>query len=101
MKVDAALKIVYEYTIGDNSILCSLRVGLGLNENNYNTLIEAMKILITEYSNKTEVPKKLALCFVDISNYFYFNEGKYSEEEEEKLEDAIHEISSLAGKLFD
>lgn len=101
MKVDEALKIVYKYTIDDNSILYSLRVGLGLNENNYNTLIEAMKILITEYSNKSEVPKKLALCFVDISNYFYFNEGKYSEEEEEKLEDAIHEISSLAGKLFE
>ncbi|MEY9971996.1 hypothetical protein ABH966_002370 [Lysinibacillus sp. RC46] len=100
MKVEEALEIVYEYTIGDNSVLHSIRVGLGLNEKNYHSLIEAMKVLITEYSNKPEVPKKLALCFVDISKYFYFHDGKYSTEEEEKFEDAIHEIAYLAEELF-
>jgi hypothetical protein len=39
-----------------------------------------------EYKNYETVPKKLALCFVDISNYFYFNEGYYSEEESNRME---------------
>lgn len=41
MKVEEALDIVYEYTVGDNSVLYSIRVGLGLNEKNYHSLIEA------------------------------------------------------------
>ncbi|KOP80181.1 hypothetical protein AMS59_01910 [Lysinibacillus sp. FJAT-14745] len=100
MKVEEALKIVYENTIGDNSILRELRGGKGLNQQSYKLLIEAMKKLIEEYKDKSEVPKKLALCFVDINNYFYFNKGKYTEEEEKELEDAVHEISYLAEKLF-
>ncbi|MFJ7886716.1 hypothetical protein ACIQYL_01350 [Lysinibacillus xylanilyticus] len=100
MKVEEALEIVYENTIGDNSILRELRGGKGLNQQSYKLLIEAMKMLIEEYKDNSEVPKKLALCFVDINNYFYFNEGKYTEEEKE-LEDAVHEISSLAGQLFE
>lgn len=101
MNVEEALKIVYENTVGDNSILRELRGGKGLNQQSYKLLIEAMKKLIEEYKGKSEVPKKLALCFVDINNYFYFNEGKYTEEEERELEDAVHEISSLAGQLFE
>ncbi|MGE8036675.1 hypothetical protein [Lysinibacillus sp. NPDC093692] len=100
MKVEEALAIVYEFTIGDNSILRELRGGKGLNQQSYKLLIEAMKKLIEEYKDKSEVPKKLALCFVDINNYFYFNEGKYTEEEERELEDAVHEISYLAEELF-
>ena len=99
MKVEEALEIVYENTIGDNSILRELRGGKGLNQQSYKLLIEAMKKLIEEYKDKSEVPKKLALCFVDISNYF--NEGKYTKEEEEEFEDVVHEISSLAEKLFE
>ncbi|QPQ31197.1 hypothetical protein [Lysinibacillus sp. JNUCC 51] len=101
MKVEEALEIVYENTIGDNSILRELQGGKGLNHQSYRLLIEAMKKLIEEYKDKSEVPKKLALCFVDISNYFYFNEGKYTKEEKEEFEDVVHEISSLAGKLFE
>lgn len=101
MNLDEALNVVYDYTIGESSILMELRVGKGLNHQSYRLLIEAMKKLIEEYKDKSEVPKKLALCFVDISNYFYFNEGKYTKEEKEEFEDVVHEISSLAGKLFE
>lgn len=100
MHLDQAHNIVYDFTIGDNSILMELRVGKGLNKQSYKLLIEAMEKLIEEYKDKSAVPKKLALCFVDINNYFYFNEGRYTEEKEKELEDAVHEISSLAEQLF-
>ncbi|MGA3598946.1 hypothetical protein [Lysinibacillus agricola] len=101
MNKDKALNVVYDYTIGDNSILVGLRAGEGLNQESYKLLIEAMTKLIEEYKDQSEVPKKLALCFVDISNYFYFHEGKYTKEEEELFEDAVHEISRLAEMLFE
>lgn len=101
MSIDEALNVVYDYTIGDHSILVELRAGEGLNQESYKLLIEAMTKLIEEYKDQSEVPKKLALCFVDISNYFYFHEGKYTKEEEELFEDAVHEISRLAGMLFE
>jgi len=100
MNKDKALNVVYDYTIGDNSILVELRAGEGLNQESYKLLIEAMTKLIEEYKDQSEVPKKLALCFVDISNYFYFHEGKYTKEEE-LFEDAVHEISRLAEILFE
>ncbi|WP_285395857.1 hypothetical protein [Lysinibacillus sp. fls2-241-R2A-57] len=101
MDKDKALNVVYEYTIGDNSILVELREGDGLNQESYKLLIEAMRKLIEEYKDQSEVPKKLALCFVDISNYFYFHEGVYTKVEEVLFEDAVHEISSLANRLFE
>jgi len=101
MNKDKALNVVYDYTIGDNSILVELRAEEGLNQESYKLLIEAMTKLIEEYKDQSEVPKKLALCFVDISNYFYFHEGKYTKAEEELFEDAVHEISRLAGMLFE
>ena len=100
MNVNEALDIVYDCTIGNNSIMIPLREGLGLNEQSYKLFLEAMKILIEEYKDKSEVPKKLASCFIDITKYFNFIEGKYSREDEEKLEDVNHEISFLVEELF-
>jgi hypothetical protein len=100
MKKDKALETVYNSILGDHSILLQLRNGDGLDEALYGELVAAMKLLIEEYKGQDVVPKKLALSFVDISNYFYFNEGKYSEEYQDRLEDAVHEISQLANELF-
>ena len=52
------------------------------------------------YQKETLVPKELALCFVDISNHFYVEEGFFEESEIEKIEDVAHELSELANKLF-
>ncbi|WP_239617283.1 hypothetical protein [Cohnella mopanensis] len=101
MSKEDALNIIYNYILGEDSILVSLRMGDGLNEQHYSQLIEAMKLLTKEYKDKSEVPKKLALCFVDISNFFYFNEGIYSSEVQDRLENAVHEISQVANELFE
>ncbi|WP_396631806.1 hypothetical protein, partial [Lysinibacillus sp.] len=70
MNKNNALNSIYENILGEHSILIQLRNGEGLNEVKYSELITAMKILIAEYKSFEVVPKKLALCFVDISNFF-------------------------------
>ncbi|TKI52868.1 hypothetical protein FC756_26900 [Lysinibacillus mangiferihumi] len=101
MNKNEALNIVYEHILGENSILIQLRRGEGLNENQFNELITAMQFLIVEFKSLDVVPKKLALAFVDVSNYFYFNENKYCLEEQNIIEDAVQMISQLANELFD
>ena len=59
-----------------------------------------MNILIDSYKDNEEIPKRLALCFVDISVRFSFNENWYNEKERDRLEDAANELSYLAEKLF-
>ncbi|EON74429.1 hypothetical protein [Lysinibacillus sphaericus] len=101
MNKNEALNIVYKNILGEDSILLQLRRGEGLNEDRFNELVTAMQLLIVEYKNLDVVPKKLALSFVDISNYFYFNEDKYSLDEQNLIEDAVQKISQLANELFD
>lgn len=101
MNKNEALNLVYENILGEHSILIQLRRGEGLNEDRFNELVTAMQFLIVEYKDLDIVPKKLALSFVDISNYFYFNEDKYSLEEQNLIEDAVQKISQLANELFD
>jgi len=101
MNKNEALNFVYENILGEDSILIQLRRGEGLNEDRFNELVTAMQFLIVEYKNLDVVPKKLALSFVDISNYFYFNEDKYSLDEQDYIEDAVQKISQLANELFD
>lgn len=100
MNKEDALQTVYKHILEDGSILIKLREGQGLDEAAYTKLLQSMQVLIQEFKNSDTVPKKLALCFVDISNYFYFNEGKYSESEQDQIEDACHRISELANELF-
>ncbi|KUF34856.1 MULTISPECIES: hypothetical protein [Lysinibacillus] len=101
MNKNEALNCVYENILGEHPILIQLRNGEGLNEDKYSELITAMKRLIVEYKSLEVTPKKLALSFVDISNYFYLNEDKYSLDKQNRIEDAVQEISQLANELFD
>ncbi|WP_342512344.1 hypothetical protein MKY34_17225 [Sporosarcina sp. FSL K6-1522] len=100
MNKNEALHVVYENILGEHSILQQLREGGGLNKDRFNALVTAMEFLIVEYKNVDVVPKKLALSFADISNYFYFNEDKYSLDEQNLIEDAVHKISQLANEMF-
>lgn len=94
------LNIVYKFLLENESILLDMRRGEGLNDSKYKKLLESINYLTEQYRNSEVIPKKLALCFIDISNYFYFNKQLYSTEEQNKLEDAAHKISELANALF-
>lgn len=96
----AALATVDELLLGDDSIPIQLRQHQGLDSARFERLEDAIEVLIEHYREKDEVPKKLALAFVDISNYFYFTESEYTEAELEKFEDAAHRLTYLASQLF-
>lgn len=101
MEKENALNIIYKYILGDESIPIQIRKGEGLDNNSYNLLVDALIFLVEQYKKANDVPKKLALCFVDIGSYFYIDEDFYPEIERIKIEDAGHKISELANRMFE
>lgn len=100
MDLDTALATVDELLLGPDSIPVRLRAREGLDAERYQQLVAAIQALIEHYKDKPEVPKQLALAFLDISNFFFFTEKEYPTEVLERLEDAAHELTSLANELF-
>ena len=101
MDTQTALANVDRLVLGEDSILVKMRSRLGLDREGLDVLVESIEHLIDVYRDQDQVPKRLALAFVDISNYFYFSEQYYSESERDELEDAAQRISELANQLFD
>lgn len=101
MNEKEAIEIVYNALLSDTSIPVSIRNMDGVNKIQYEELKKSILFLIDYYKDKDNVPKKLAQSFVDISNYFFVPNLKYSEEELEIFEDYAIELSELANKLFD
>jgi hypothetical protein len=98
--VDAALREVDELLLGENSILLQIRARQGLDRARFDQLVKAIEVLIAHYRHRSDVPKQLALAFVDISNYFYYKEDYYPMPVLIELEDAAHKLSYLAQELF-
>ncbi|MBD2793085.1 hypothetical protein, partial [Xenorhabdus szentirmaii] len=61
---------------------------------------DALDFLIDFYHEKTEIPKKLALAFVDVYGAFSFREGMYDEKMLNKLEDIGIELQDKATQLL-
>ncbi|MFK7031632.1 hypothetical protein V3471_14965 [Flavobacterium oreochromis] len=101
MNEKEAIEIVYNSLLSDTSIPASIRNMDGVNKIQYEELKKSILFLIDYYKDKDNVPKKLAQSFVDISNYFFVPNLKYSEEEHEIFEDYGIELCELANKLFD
>lgn len=101
MEINEAIDVVYNGLVGVNSIPVNLRMGNGLDYESVSKVKEAIKYLISEYSFKSEVPKKLAFAFVDIYGAFQFKEGFYSEKELIEYENLGIEFQELAYNLFD
>jgi hypothetical protein len=100
MNTDNALEIVYQKLLGEDSLPLNIRNMKGVDQDDYNQLINAINFLIDVYKNRTEIPKKLALAFVDIGNYFIVPNLSYSEKEIDLFEDYGMELSYLGQQLF-
>lgn len=96
-----ALAIIENHLLSENSILVKMRCREGLDEIAHTELLEAMKYLTEIYKNSTLVPRRLALAFVDVSNFFFINESLYSIDDLKRMEIAAQEILELANILFD
>lgn len=101
MDIRTALANIEDLLLGPNCIPVQLRSRKGLNMDMYNLLVSSIEVVIEEYKNKENVPKRLALAFVDIGTYFYFGDDWYPPKVQEELEDAAHELISMAYQIFE
>lgn len=101
MNREKAIEIVYNALLSEYSIPVSIRGMNGVDKIQYEELKKSVLFLTDYYKNKDEIPKKVALAFVDISNYFFVPNLSYSKEDHELFEDYGIELSELANKLFD
>lgn len=100
MSIDEDLATVQRLLISGNSIPVQLRMHDGVDEDNYIELAGAIERLIDYYATRTEVPKSLALAFVDIGSAFDYAPGAYPDHELERIEDIGQELSHLGQMLF-
>jgi hypothetical protein len=100
MTTEEALNVIYDGLLGEQSVLVKLRNKEGLDEEKFASIIEAIDVLKIAYKDQENIPKKLALAFLDVSNYFIFSDEWYPEEEQEKIEDAGHQLTQAADELF-
>ncbi len=100
MSIEQDLATVERLLISENSIPLRLRMHRGLDEDSYGELTAALERLIDHYANRPEVPKRLALAFVEIGTAFYYPAGTYPDDELERIEDVGQELSQLGQLLF-
>lgn len=100
MNKETALAFVYKCLLGDDSIVVKLRMNEGLDDELFIKLIESLRFLVDYYSGEENVPKRLALCMVDIYAAFSFREGFYSSSDAVRIEDAGTQLQELATDLF-
>lgn len=100
MSIENDLRTVERLLVSEHSIPIRLRMHQGLDEDAYSDLTAALERLIDYYAHRPDVPKRLALAFVDIGAAFYYDEGTYPEEELERIEDVGQELSRMGQLLF-
>ncbi|WP_228860253.1 hypothetical protein [Xenorhabdus sp. PB61.4] len=100
MNEDIAQNIVFDKLLGENSIPVRLRTKNSFSMDEIKILYHALDFLIDFYHDKTEIPKKLALAFVDVYGAFSFREGMYDEEMLNELEDIGIELQDKAIQLL-
>ncbi len=100
MSVEQDLATVHRLLVSEDSIPVQLRMREGLDESAYVELMGALERLVEYYGPRAEVPKSLALAFVDVGQHFFFEEGAYPDSELERIEDAGQELSRLGQTLF-
>ena len=98
--IEEHIIILEEGLLGVRSIPNQLRNDRFFDNKQFVKVIESLKILITLFKDRQSVPKRLSLCFVDISNYFFVDDRYFDSHEINKIEDAGMKLSELANKLF-
>jgi hypothetical protein len=100
MTPETAIEIVYEALLGSNSIPQQLRGKQGLDPRQFEQLTTTLRWLTVQYAAQPVVPKRLALCLVDIYGAFSFSEGFYPPAERDHIEDAGLLLQDLATELL-
>lgn len=100
MSIDDDLATVDRLLASEGSIPVGLRMRRGLDEDLFKELTGALERLTDHFQGRADVPKALALAFVDVGSAFWYPEGAYPPAELERIEDAGNELSLLGQNLF-
>lgn len=100
MSIDADLATVERLLISSDSIPVQLRMHQGIDEDAYLELTGAIERLIEHYASRPDVPKSLALAFVDIGTAFDYAPGTYPDDQLERIEDIAQELTHLGQMIF-
>ncbi|MFN3866776.1 MAG: hypothetical protein ACK4MD_08705 [Demequina sp.] len=100
MSVQNDLRTVERLMLSEHSIPLRLRRHEGLDEDAYNDLTAALERLTDHYANQSDVPKRLALAFVDVGTAFDYPAGAYPDHELERIRDVGQELAQMGEMLF-
>lgn len=101
MDEKAAMRVIYEGLAGEDCIPIKLRQGKGLDKEQLQAVKDAINFLAQEWKSRDMVPKRLAAAFVDIQSAMEWGRDRYSEAEQDEIEDAAIELVDLAYDLFE
>ncbi|WP_152650315.1 hypothetical protein [Demequina aestuarii] len=100
MSIQNDLRTVERLMLSEHSIPMRLRMHQGMDEDAYSDLAAALERLIDYYANHSDVPKRLALAFVDVGAAFAYPQGAYPDDELARIEDVGQELSQMGQLLF-
>ncbi len=95
------IEFVYDGLVGTDSIPVKLRQKHPVDYDKLEQIIESVRFLVEYYKGNDMVPKKLAICFVDIYGAFQFNEDYFDEKTLNELEDIGILLQEMAYELFE
>lgn len=97
MTIEEAIDQVEEGLLSVNAVPVKIRSEKTIDRELYAKTIRAIQFLIDNFNNESVIPKRLALCFVDISNAFFVSDEHFSIKE---VEDMGVELTALGNELF-
>ena len=98
--IEDQIATIEDGLVGEDSIPARLRSERVFDREKFRLVVSAMQEAARYYRNEALVPKRLALCFVDVSTHFFVSEEYFSEDEVEEIEDAGMKLSRLANALL-
>ena len=101
MTEEEAVTIIHEGLVGPQSIPVKLRTRQGLDREALEKVKGALRFLVDHWKGRREVPKSVALAFVDVGTTITWANRDYTEQEQEEIEAAGMELTELALSLFD
>ncbi|KWS47655.1 hypothetical protein [Pseudomonas amygdali] len=100
MNAEIAVDLIDARLLGADSIPVKIRTRAKVSEKEVAELFSAIDFIISYYSEKDIIPKRIALAFVDIYVNFNVSDDFYNESETQRYEDIGIALQEKAYELF-
>lgn len=95
-----AIRIVDEGLVGPEGVPAKLAMRKGLDKEQLEEVKEALRFLVEAWAGRADVPKKIAMAFVDLGPGMMRAWDFYPEAEQEEIEEASMALVDLGLSLF-